>query len=91
MDLFERLRRATGDIPWDTFVSVMAQNLGANGAAAQEIIAQTERRAVEIVEDAKNAAKAEGDRMRVELMSVDVERGFIDFRNAGVSRLSQRR
>jgi hypothetical protein len=40
MDIFERLRRATGDIPWDTFVSVMAQNLGANGAAAQEIVAQ---------------------------------------------------
>jgi hypothetical protein len=40
MDLFERLRRATGDIPWGTFASVMAQNLGANGVAAQEIVEQ---------------------------------------------------
>jgi len=40
MDIFERLKRATGNIPWETFASVMAQNLGANGVAAQEIVEQ---------------------------------------------------
>ena len=40
MDIFERLRRATGNIPWETFASVMAQNLGTSGVAAQEIVEQ---------------------------------------------------
>ena len=40
MDIFERLRRAAGNIPWGTVASVMADNLGADSVAAQEIIEQ---------------------------------------------------
>jgi hypothetical protein len=40
MDLFERLKRATAEIPWETFASVMAQNLGASSTAAQEVAEQ---------------------------------------------------
>lgn len=38
--LFERFRRVTGDIPWGTFVSVMAHNVGESSAAAQEVVGQ---------------------------------------------------
>jgi len=40
MDIFERLRRAAGNIPWGTVASVMAENLGADSTAAEEVIEQ---------------------------------------------------
>lgn len=40
MDIFERIRRTVGNVPWDTVASVMAQNLGASSQAAQEIVEQ---------------------------------------------------
>lgn len=40
MDLFERLRRAAGQIDWGAVAGAMAENLGANADASQEIIDQ---------------------------------------------------
>jgi len=40
VDLFERIRRVTGDIPWDTFAQVMAPNIGQSAVAAHDIVQQ---------------------------------------------------
>lgn len=40
MDIFERIRRATANIPWGTVASVMAENMGADSVAAEEVIEQ---------------------------------------------------
>ncbi len=40
MDLFERIRRVTGDIPWETFAQVMAPNVGQSAVAAHAIVQQ---------------------------------------------------
>ena len=40
MDIFERLRRAAGNIPWGQVANAMAENLGADTDAAQEVIEQ---------------------------------------------------
>jgi len=38
--LFERVRRVTGDIPWESFAQVMAKPLEAGADAASEVIGQ---------------------------------------------------
>jgi len=40
VDLFEQIRRITGDVPWDTFARVMAPNVGQSAVAAHNIVQQ---------------------------------------------------
>ncbi len=40
VDLFERIRRVTGDIQWGSFVAVMARNVGESSDAAYEVVEQ---------------------------------------------------
>jgi hypothetical protein len=40
VDLFERIRRVTGDIQWGSFVAVMARNVGESSDAAHEVVEQ---------------------------------------------------
>lgn len=54
MDLFERLKRAAGNIPWGTVASVMAQNMasGPNAEAAYSIMEQLHQWGSHLTENA---------------------------------------